>query len=79
MPLAIFAIVLAVAGAIMYKSAQSANSTWFVQRPDSLFQNSMETGFSDNVETTRGLIKSEAEGVITHLTSAPWFFNKRMR
>ena len=39
----------------------------------------MATGFSDNVETTRGLIKSEAEGVITHLTSAPRFFNKRMR
>ena len=79
LPFANLASEFAVNGAIRKTSAQIPYSTWFVQTPVFLSQNSIPTGFSESVAKTRGLIKSEEAGVKIHLTFAPDFFNKRTR
>src|SRR5690554_1051670 len=73
-------MVLAVAGAISIKSAQSASSTWlfhcgFLSGPisDSVFVKEENTLFLERVERVSGVTNSLAAGVITTLTLAPFF------
>ena len=47
--------------------------------PVYLFQKSFPTGLFERADKTSGLTKSIDEGVIMHLTSAPFFFSNRIR
>jgi hypothetical protein len=59
-PAAIFAMVLAVAGAIRIRSAHRPRSIWLFQLPSPGLKKSVRTGFLDKVDRVRGVIKSLA-------------------
>ncbi len=73
MPCAIFASVLAVAGAIRNKSAHVPKSIWLFQSPLSGSKKSIRMGLFDRVAMVSGVMNSFARGVITTWTSAPCF------
>ena len=76
-PLAIFAIVEAVAGAITIASAHRPKSTWLFHEPVLAVKNSLITGRPLSAESVTGVINSFPEGVITTCTSAPAFTKRR--
>ena len=79
MPLAIFAMVLAVAGATIIASAHTPSFTWLCHSPFSGLKNSVKTGFCESVANVSGATNCFAAGVITTFTLAPSFTSKRVR
>ena len=77
-PVAIFAMVEAVAGATTIASAQRPKSTWLFQEPSRELKNSVITGLRVKVLSVTGVINSLPAGVITTWTSWPALTNKRM-
>src|SRR5215813_8389194 len=77
-PYAIFAMVLAEAGAMINISAHEASSTWLSHSPVLASKPSTLTGFFDKTDKVRGVIKSQAEGVITTFTCAPSLMRRRV-
>ena len=79
MPYAILAIVEAVAGATMKRSAQSPSSTWLCHVPSLWSKKSHSTGRPERVERVSGVMNSLAAAVITTCTSAPALTRSRIR
>ncbi len=77
-PVAILAIVDAVAGATTIASAQSPKSTWLFHWPVLAVKNSVITGLPLSVDKVTGEINSLALGVIITCTSAPAFTKRRV-
>src|SRR3569833_669395 len=78
-PLAIFVLVLALAGATRNRSPQRPSSTWLFHSPVSGTEYSTNTGFLESVESVSGVIKLEASGVIATFTSAPALTSRRTK
>ncbi len=78
-PLAILAMVDAVAGAIIIASAHSPRSTWLCHSPVLAVKNSLTTGLPLNADMVTGVMNSLAAGVMTTCTSAPALTSNRKR
>ena len=78
-PLAILAMVHAVAGATIMASAHRPRSTWLCHSPVLAVKKSQITGLPLRAESVTGVINSLPEGVITTCTSAPAFTSSRRR
>lgn len=78
MPLAIFPMVEAVAGAMIMASAHCPRATWLCQVPSRCAKKSEITGFEVSADSVIGVMNSFPAGVITTCTSAPAFISRRM-
>ncbi len=76
-PLAILAMVEAVAGAITMASAQRPRSTWLCHSPVLAVKNSLITGFPLSEDSVTGVMNCLPLGVITTCTSAPALTKRR--
>ena len=78
MPLAIFPIVEAVAGAISKRSAHTPKSPWLCHVPSLAEKNSLMPGFPVRADYVTGVINSFPAGVMAICTSAPFILKARV-